>query len=297
MAAQAGTPLHFELYTEDDVNYIRWKWISRKEAHRVLRGIDPTLLKRSGLHDALWMDWARPEEGIRMRITTSVREFILNWDNRAQSSRVDGREVPLTIDTVREYFMLPEGSLVPRTARHYDELSAWVPERSKTAKTWYANDVYLAVWRPIIQLVNVVLLGKQKPLEVTGAFLYILKNKVGPADEDEDLDWAAYFKEKIREEIRACKKQMQASGKRKVRPTCIGIVVLHILRTCGIMDDEDIVQSDSDKSVEEVTPPRSARAPPVQVLSSSTSNPDRVQDLTSSSPERVQDLTSSSPEG
>ncbi|KAL3687636.1 hypothetical protein R1sor_013945 [Riccia sorocarpa] len=67
-SARAGTvggaPLHFELYTEeDDVNYIRWKWISRKEAHRVLRGIDPTLLKRSGLHDALWMDWARPEEG------------------------------------------------------------------------------------------------------------------------------------------------------------------------------------------------------------------------------------------
>ncbi|KAL3681142.1 hypothetical protein R1sor_024098 [Riccia sorocarpa] len=245
MAAQAGVPLHFELYTEeDDVNYIRWKWISRKEAHRVLRGIDPTLLKRSGLHDTLWMDWTRPEEGVRM----------------LEHSRLSGSL--LTIDTVREYFMLPEGSLVPRTARHYDKLSAWVPERSKTAKTWYANDVYLPVWRPIIQLVNVVLLGKQKPLEVTGAFLYILKNKVGPADEDEDLDWAAYFKEKIREEIRACKKQMQASGKRKVRPTCIGIVVLHILRTYGIVDDEDIVQSDSDKSVEEETPPRSARAPP-----------------------------------
>ncbi|KAL3693406.1 hypothetical protein R1sor_007057 [Riccia sorocarpa] len=89
MAAQAGAPLHFELYTEeDDVNYIRWKWISRKEAHRVLRGIDATLLKRSGLHDALWMDWARPEEG-----TTSVREFILNWDDRTQSSTIGGREV------------------------------------------------------------------------------------------------------------------------------------------------------------------------------------------------------------
>ncbi|KAL3699212.1 hypothetical protein R1sor_017234 [Riccia sorocarpa] len=292
MAAQAEAPLHFELYSEeDDVNYIMWKWISRKKAHRVLCGIDATLLKRSGLHDTLWMDWARPEEG-----TTSVREFILNWDDRTQSSTIGGREVPLTIDTVREYFLLPEGSLVPRTARHYDELSTWVPERSKTAKTWYANDVYLPVWRPIIQLVNVVLLGKQKPLEVTGAFLYILKNKVGHADEDEDLDCAAYFKEKIREEIRACKKQMQASGKRKVKPTCIGIVVLHILRTCGIVDDEDIVQSDSDKSVEEVTSPRSARAPPVQEVSSSNS-PDRVQDLSSSTPDRVQDLSSSSPEG
>ncbi|KAL3690094.1 hypothetical protein R1sor_016403 [Riccia sorocarpa] len=167
LAAQTGAPLHFELYTEeDDVNYIRWKWISKKEAHRVLRGTDATLLKRSGLHDALWMDWARPEEG-----TTSVREFILNWDDRAQSSTIGGREVPLTIDIVREYFLLPEGSLVLRTARHYDELSDWVPERSRTAKTWYANDVFLPVWRPIIQLVNVVLLGKQKPLELTGAFL------------------------------------------------------------------------------------------------------------------------------
>ncbi|KAL3692912.1 hypothetical protein R1sor_006563 [Riccia sorocarpa] len=248
----AGAPQHFELYTEeDDVNYIRWKWISRKEAQRVLRGIDATLLKRSNLHDALWMDWARPEEG-----TTSVREFILNWDDRAQSSTIGGREVHLTIDTMREYFLLTEGNLVPQTARHYGDLSDWVPERSRTAKTWYANDVFLPVWRPIIQLVDVVLLGKQKPVEVTDAFLYILKNKVGPADEDEDLDWTAYFKEKIREEIRACKKQMQASGKRKVRPTCIGIVVLLILRTCGIVDDEDIVQSDSDKSVEEVTHPR-----------------------------------------
>ncbi|KAL3690093.1 hypothetical protein R1sor_016402 [Riccia sorocarpa] len=89
---------------------------------------------------------------------------------------------------------------------------------------------------------------------------------------------------------------MQASGKRKVRPTCIGIVVLHILRTCGIVDDENIVQSDSDKSVEEETSPRSARAPLVQTLSASTS-PDRLHDLSSSTPDRVQDLTSSSPEG
>ncbi|KAL3697698.1 hypothetical protein R1sor_011774 [Riccia sorocarpa] len=164
--SQAGAPLHFELYTEeDDVNYIRWKWISKKEAHRVLRGIDGRLLRRSGLHDALWMDWARPEEG--------------------------------------------------------------------------------------------------KPLEVTRAFLYILKNKVGHAQEDEQLDWATYFKEKVREEIRACKKQMHASGKRKVRPTCIGIVVLHILRTCGIVDDEDIVLSDSDKSMEEATPPLSCRGPAI----------------------------------
>ncbi|KAL3690575.1 hypothetical protein R1sor_016884 [Riccia sorocarpa] len=58
----------------------------------------------------------------------------------------------------------------------------------------------------------------------------------------------------------------------------------------------DIVQNDSDKSVEEATPPRSARAPPVQVPSSSTS-PDRLQDLSSRPPDRVQDLTSSSPEG
>ncbi|KAL3699246.1 hypothetical protein R1sor_017268 [Riccia sorocarpa] len=34
-----------------------------------------------------------------------------------------------------------------------------------TAKTWYANNVFLPMWRPIIQLVNVVLLGKQKLLE------------------------------------------------------------------------------------------------------------------------------------
>ncbi|KAL3690860.1 hypothetical protein R1sor_004511 [Riccia sorocarpa] len=88
---------------------------------------------------------------------------------------------------------------------------------------------------------------------------------------------------------------MQASGKRKVKPTCIGIVVLHIIRTYGIVDDEDIVLSDFDKSVEEVTPPGSARAPPVQVLSSSTS-PDRVQDPSSNSPERVQVSSPSSPE-
>ncbi|KAL3701437.1 hypothetical protein R1sor_019459 [Riccia sorocarpa] len=258
----AEAPLHFELYTEkDDVNYIRWKWISKKEAHRVLRGIDGRLLRRSGLHDALWMDWARPEEGM-----TSVREFVLSWDDRPLSSTVGGREIPLTIDTMRE-----------------------------TVKTWYANDVFLPVWRPIIQLINVVLLGKQKPLEVTWAFLYILKNTVGPADEDENLDWATYFKEKVSEEIRACKKQMQASGKRKVRPTCIGIVVLHILRTCGIVDDEKIVLSDSDKFVEEVTPPHSARAAPVQVLSSSTS-PDRVHDPSSNSPECVHVSSPSNPE-
>ncbi|KAL3677485.1 hypothetical protein R1sor_027433 [Riccia sorocarpa] len=251
MAAQAGAPLHFELYTEeDDVNYIRWKWISKKEAHRVSAG----------------------------SMTTSVREFVLNWDDRTQSSTVGGREIPLTIDTMWEYFLLPEGLNPPRSARHYDELSDWVPERSMTTKTWYANDVFLPVWRPIIQLINVVLLGKQKPLEVTGAFLYILKNK-----------------EKVHEEIRACKKQMQASRKRKVTPTCIGIVVLHILRTCGIVDDEEIVLSHSDKSVEEVTPPRSARAALVQVLSSSTS-PDRVQDPSSSSPEQVHVSSPSSPD-
>ncbi|KAL3701350.1 hypothetical protein R1sor_019372 [Riccia sorocarpa] len=172
---------------EDDVNYIRWKWISKKEAHRVLRGIDGRLLRPSGLHDTLWMDWARQEEG-----TTAVREFVLNWDDRTQSSTVGGREILLPIDTMREYFLLPEGLNPPRSARHYDELSDWVPEWSKTAKTW----------------------------------------------------------------------------------------------TCGIVDDEDIVLSDSDKSVEEVTPPRSARAPPIQELSSSTS-PDRVHDPSSSNPEQM----------
>ncbi|KAL3699839.1 hypothetical protein R1sor_017861 [Riccia sorocarpa] len=299
MAAQAGAPLHFELYTEeDDVNYIKWKWISKKEAHRVLREIDGRLLRRSGLHDALWMDRLAQRKGYECGFavwTTSVREFVLNWDERTQSSTVGGREIPLTIDTMREYFLLPEGLNPPRSARHYDELSDWVPERSKTTKTWYTNDVYLPVWRPIIQLINIVLLGKQKPLEVTGAFLYILKNKVGPADEDEKLDWATYFKEKVREEIRAYKKQMQASGKRKFMPTCIGIVVLHILRTCGVVDDEDMVLSDSDKSVEEVTLPRSATPPPVQVLPSSSS-PDRVQDPSSSSPEQVHVSSPSSPE-
>ncbi|KAL3702072.1 hypothetical protein R1sor_020094 [Riccia sorocarpa] len=53
-APQAGAPLHFELYTEEDEdNYMRWKWISKKEAHHVLRGIDAALLQRSGLHDGL----------------------------------------------------------------------------------------------------------------------------------------------------------------------------------------------------------------------------------------------------
>ncbi|KAL3687879.1 hypothetical protein R1sor_014188 [Riccia sorocarpa] len=64
MAAHEGPPLHFKLYTkDDDVNYMRWKCLSKKEAHRVLYGIYAKLLKRSGLHDALWMDCARPEEG------------------------------------------------------------------------------------------------------------------------------------------------------------------------------------------------------------------------------------------
>ncbi|KAL3696799.1 hypothetical protein R1sor_010875 [Riccia sorocarpa] len=227
MAAQAGAPLHFDLYTKDDnVNYIKWKWISKKEAHRVLRGIDARLLKRSCLHDALWMDWARPEE---------------------VSSTIGGREVPLTIDILREYFLLLEGLNALRTARHFDELSDWVLERSKTAKTWSCRQ------------------GRKFGLG------YIFK------------------------EIRTCKKQMQASLKRKVKPTCIGIVVLHILMTCGILDDEDIVLSDSDKSVEEVTPPRSTRASQVHVLSSSTSL-DRVQNPSISSPERVQVSSRSSPE-
>ncbi|KAL3681575.1 hypothetical protein R1sor_024531 [Riccia sorocarpa] len=161
---QAGAPLHFELYTEeDDDNYMRWKWISKKEARRVLKGIDPQLL------------------------TEFVKEFVLNWDDNAQRSTVDG---------------------------------------------------------------EIVLLNK--PLEVTGAFIYILKNKVGPASLNEDLDWASYFKEKIREEIRACRKQMMATGKRKIRPTYISIVILHILLVRGIVDDGQLVRSDSDESVEAV---------------------------------------------
>ncbi|KAL3679715.1 hypothetical protein R1sor_022671 [Riccia sorocarpa] len=196
---EAGAPLHFELYTEEDEdNYMRWKWISKKEAHRVLRGIDATLLQRSGLHDALWMDWSRPEEG-----TEFVKEFVLNWDDDRKQSTVDGQVIPVNVDVIRNVFGLAEGRTAPRSARHYEDLSDWVHERSKSHKTWFANDVFLPEWRPIIQLINVVLLGKQKPLEVTGAFIYILKNKVGPANLNEDMDWASYFSEKIREEISA----------------------------------------------------------------------------------------------
>ncbi|KAL3698192.1 hypothetical protein R1sor_012268 [Riccia sorocarpa] len=187
----AGAPLHFELYTEEDEdNYMRWKWISKKEAHRVLRGIDAALLQRSELHDALWLDWSRPEEG----------------------------------------------------------------------------------------LINVVLLGKQKQLEVTGAFLYILKNKVGPANLNEDLDWASYFNEKIREEIRACRKQMMATGKRKFQLTCIGIVILHILRVLGVVDDGQLVHSDSDEGLPE---PQQSESPDRHTQSSS---PGVIRGDSSSSP-------------
>ncbi|KAL3685093.1 hypothetical protein R1sor_003115 [Riccia sorocarpa] len=159
---------------------------------------------------------------------------------------VDGRDIPMNVNIIHIVFGLKEGRTAPRYARHYEDLSNWVLERSKTAKTWYANDVFLPEWRPII---NVVLLGKQKSLEVTGAFIYILKNKVGPANLNKDLDWATYFKEKIREEIMACRKQMMAAGKRKIRPTCIGIVILHILRVLGVVGDEQLVHSDSEEGL------------------------------------------------
>ncbi|KAL3691877.1 hypothetical protein R1sor_005528 [Riccia sorocarpa] len=231
---QAGAPLHFELYTEEDEdNYMRWKWISKKEAHRVLRGIDAALLQRSGLHDALWLDWSRPEEG-----TEFVKEFVLNWDDDRKQSTVDGQVVQVNVDVIRNVFALAEGRTAPRSARHYEDLSDWVHERSKSHKMWFANDVFFPEWRPVIQLINVVLLRKQKLLEVTGAFIYILKNKVGPANLNEDLYWASYFSEKIREEIKACRKQMRAAGKRKFRPTCIGIVILHILCVLGVVDDD-----------------------------------------------------------
>ncbi|KAL3681673.1 hypothetical protein R1sor_024629 [Riccia sorocarpa] len=158
------------------------------------------------------------------------KEFVLNWDDDRKQSTVDGQVVPVNVDVIRNVFGLAEGRTAPRSARHYEDLSDWVHERSKSHKTWFANDVFFPEWRPIIQLINVVLLGKQKPLEVTGVFIYILKNKIGPANLNEDLDWASYFNEKIREEIRACRKQMRAAGKRQFRPTCIGIVILHILR-------------------------------------------------------------------
>ncbi|KAL3685322.1 hypothetical protein R1sor_003344 [Riccia sorocarpa] len=271
---QAGATLHFELYTEEDEdNYMRWKWISKKEAHRVLRGIDAALLQRSGLHDALWMDWSRPEEG-----TEFVKEFVLNWDDDRKQSTVDGQVVPVNVDVIRNVFGLAEGRTAPRSARHYEDLSDWVHERSKSHKTWFANDVFFPEWRPIIQLINVVLLGKQKPLEVTSAFIYILKNKVGPANLNEDLDWDSYFSEKIREEIKACRKQMRAAGKRKFRPTCIGIVILHILRVLGVVDDDQLVHSDSEEGLPE---PQQSESPDRYTQSSS---PGVIRGDSSSSP-------------
>ncbi|KAL3679904.1 hypothetical protein R1sor_022860 [Riccia sorocarpa] len=119
--SQAGAPLHFELYTEEDKNnYMRWKWISKKkEAHNVLRGIDAALLQRSGLHDALWLDWFRPEEG----------------DDNRQSSMVDDQGVPVNVNVIRNVFSLENGKTALRSARHYEDLSDRVLERSKTAKT------------------------------------------------------------------------------------------------------------------------------------------------------------------
>ncbi|KAL3681950.1 hypothetical protein R1sor_024906 [Riccia sorocarpa] len=89
-----------------------------------------------------------------------VKEFVLNWDDNAQRSTMDSEILPMNVDVIRHVFGLAEGRSVPRFTRQYEDLSDWVPERSKTAKTWYANDVFLPEWRPIIQLINVVLLGK-----------------------------------------------------------------------------------------------------------------------------------------
>ncbi|KAL3691282.1 hypothetical protein R1sor_004933 [Riccia sorocarpa] len=166
---QAGTPLHFELYTEEDEdNYMRCKWISKKEAHRVLRGIDAACC--SGLGYMTHCGWIGPTE--------FVKEFVLNWDDDRQQSTVDGQVVSMNVDVIRRVFGLEEGRTAPRSTRHYEDLSDCVPERSKSMKTWFANDVFFPEWHPIIQLINMVLLGKQKPLEVTSAFIYILKNKV-----------------------------------------------------------------------------------------------------------------------
>ncbi|KAL3692538.1 hypothetical protein R1sor_006189 [Riccia sorocarpa] len=70
---------------------------------------------RSRLHDALWPDWSRPEEG-----TEFVKEFVLNWDDNRQSSMVDGQVVPVNVSVI---FGLEEGRTVPRSARHYEDLS------------------------------------------------------------------------------------------------------------------------------------------------------------------------------
>ncbi|KAL3696263.1 hypothetical protein R1sor_010339 [Riccia sorocarpa] len=106
---QAGAPLHFELYIEEDEdNYMRWKWISKKEAHR----------------------------------TEFVKEFVLNWDDDRQQSTVDGQVVPLNVAVIRNVFGLEEGWTAPRSARHFEDLSDWVPERSKSHKMWFANDVF-----------------------------------------------------------------------------------------------------------------------------------------------------------
>ncbi|KAL3695679.1 hypothetical protein R1sor_009755 [Riccia sorocarpa] len=100
--------------------------------------------------------------------TTSVQEFVINWDDRTQSSTIGGREVFITIDTVREYFLLPEGKTAPRSARFFDDLIGCLSGPGPPRLGTRANDVFLPAWRPIIQLVNAVLLGKQKPLEVNG---------------------------------------------------------------------------------------------------------------------------------
>ncbi|KAL3679022.1 hypothetical protein R1sor_021978 [Riccia sorocarpa] len=210
--------------------------------------------------------------------TEFVKEFVFNWDDDRKQSTVDGQVVPVNVAVIRNVFGLSEGRTAPRSARHFEDLSDWVAERSKSHKTWFANDVFFPEWRLIIQLINVVLLGKQKPLEVTGAFLYILKNKVGPANLNEDLDLASYFNEKIREEIRACLKQMMAAGKRKFRPTYIGIVILHILRVLGVVDDGQLVHSDSEEGLPE---PQQSESPDRHTQSSS---PGVIRGDSSSSP-------------
>ncbi|KAL3689320.1 hypothetical protein R1sor_015629 [Riccia sorocarpa] len=75
--------------------------------------------------------------------TEFVKVFVLNWDDNIRSSSVDGHTIPMNVDVIKQVFGLAEGRTAPRSAKHYKDLSDWVPERSKTTKTWIVGDEQL----------------------------------------------------------------------------------------------------------------------------------------------------------
>ncbi|KAL3683674.1 hypothetical protein R1sor_001696 [Riccia sorocarpa] len=145
--------------TDDLENILYWAYIDRVEIARLTAGVPPEIFARLGLNDFLALDFAPPN-------IPAVIEFVEKYDAERHRSIVEGREVELSLENIRNALRLPVGTTMCPRLKQKQHLADWFDFYDGRKKVYWSNTCLKPGWAPIFELINAILLCRRYSKEM-----------------------------------------------------------------------------------------------------------------------------------